>query len=333
MSPMRPLALSLLLLAASAHAQVQETITVARIILDVRVTDFNANLVRDLTKDEFVVEVDGRPAEIEAMEWIEDASTILVPESENEEIAINTPEGRLLVVFVQTDFGRNAIRMAGQMKFQDYADRFLETLEDQDRVAVVSFDSKLKFRLDFTRRKSDVARVIREAIRVDQPERPPVVPHPSIAARMTPEEMEKATSSEKALIVVANALRPIQGPKSIVLLGWGLGELASGRVRMKSEWPIAKRALDAARVSIFSLDTTAADSHDLAAGLAHASHATGGTYSSTFRFPQLAIDRLERILEGHYELTIKRPPETKTRRIEVKVKRKGDLRILAPTSF
>lgn len=333
---MRPLALFLLLFPAAAQAQVQETITVARIILDVRVTDRNANLVRDLELGDFAVEVDGRPAEIEAMEWIDDTTTVVVPDSENEEVAINTPEGRLLVVFVQTDFARNRVRMEGQLKFNDYAERFLEMLEEQDRVAVVSFDSKLKFRLDFTSRKSDVARVIREAIRTDQPQRPPVVPHPSLAARLTPEEMEKATTSEKALTVVANALRPIRGPKSLILLGWGLGELTGGGyVRMRPEWKITQRALDAARVSIFSLDTTAADAHSLAVGLSTAAHATGGTYSSTFRFPQLAIDRLERVLQGHYELTIKRPPETKTRRIEVKVKRKakGELIVHAPSSF
>jgi VWFA-related protein len=330
---MRPLALFLLLFPAAAQAQVQETITVARIILDVRVTDRNSNLVRDLAIGDFVVEVDGRPAEIEALEWIEDTSTVVVPESEDEEVAINTPEGRLLVVFVQTDFARNRVRMEGQLKFNDYAERFLEMLEEQDRVAVVSFDSKLKFRLDFTNRKSDVARVIREAILTNQPQRPPVVPHPSLAARLTPEEMQKATTSEKALTVVANALRPIRGPKSLILLGWGLGELASGYVRMRPEWKITQRALDAARVSIFSLDTTAADAHSLAVGLATASHATGGTYSSTFRFPQLAIDRLERVLQGHYELTIKRPVETKTRRIAVKVKRKGDLSVHAPLTF
>ena len=40
----------------------------------------------------------------------------------------------------------------------------MEALEDEDRVAVFSYDSHLKFRLDFTNRKSDIREAIRSAI-------------------------------------------------------------------------------------------------------------------------------------------------------------------------
>ena len=39
--------------------------------------------------------------------------------------------------------------------------------------------------------------------------------------------MRSFTSSDEALIHIANALRPIPGPKSMLLLGWGLGQLVN----------------------------------------------------------------------------------------------------------
>lgn len=46
---------------------------------------------------------------------------------------------------------------------------------------------------------------------------------------------------------------------------------------------------------------------DLALGLAQLAADTGGTYQSTFRFPQSVIQRLERTVSGHYELALLRP--------------------------
>ena len=83
--------------------------------------------------------------------------------------------------------------------------------------------------------------------------------------------------------------------------------------------------LDAARTSVFAMDITQADYHDLAFGLATAAKETGGFYASTFRFPQMAFDMLERALQGHYELEVRKPEKKVlgTRVIEVEVDRKN----------
>src|ERR1051326_4165946 len=64
--------------------------------------------------------------------------------------------GRRLVVLYQTDFARNDARVRGQMKLLQM-DEWLDWIEPEDRVAVLSFDSHLKFRLDFTNNKHDIA--------------------------------------------------------------------------------------------------------------------------------------------------------------------------------
>ncbi|MCU1347234.1 MAG: hypothetical protein JWO56_264, partial [Acidobacteria bacterium] len=73
------------------------------------------------------------------------------------------------------------------------------------------------------------------------------------------------------------------------------------------DYEAARRSLESARVACFSLDITQADAHDLAAGMATASADTGGFYASTYNFPKIAMDRLQKTLSGHYELEVRKP--------------------------
>lgn len=336
------MAVVIAIVAITASAQMQETITVSRVLLDVRVTELNGEPILGLTKDDFTVTLGGKQAKIESVTWVPDTTVARVIAGVEEEDAPKPepsesqpmPRGRLFVVFIQTDFGRATERVRGQMHFFRYAKQMIESFEPDDRVAVFSFDSHLKFRLDFTADKERVNRVITDAMAIGDPPTPPVVPNPSLARRMNREEMMKASSSEEALILVGNALRNIPGPKSMLLMGWGLGEHWAGGVVMGPKYAIARRVLEAARVTIFALDTTDADYHTLEVGLSKAAEDTGGFYAKTHIFPRLAIDRLQRTLSGHYELEVRRPSELRpgTHEVEVRVKRKG-VAVLAPTSY
>jgi VWFA-related protein len=327
-------------LALSAPQQYEETITVQRVLVDMRVTSYEGEQITDLTPADFTVKIGGKRAEIEALEWIDDTKveplvdSTVEPENDMAALAApRKPRGRLFVVFVQTDFARNNFRVVGQMSFNHYADGFIDSLQPEDRVAVFSFDSHLKFRRDFTNDKEDLKRVIRESIRIDFPPPPPVVESPSLAARLDREKMKRATSSETGLAIIANALSSIDGPKSLLLLGWGLGRYSRGAVWMVPEWKAARAALDNARVAIFSLDTAWADYHDLEIGMQAASEETGGFYEKTFRFPKAAIARLQRTLEGRYEMTLRVPAQLKpgTYKLDVRVKRRG-VTVLAPSN-
>ncbi|MGZ5474823.1 MAG: hypothetical protein ACXWG4_12775, partial [Thermoanaerobaculia bacterium] len=244
------------------------------------------------------------------------------------------PRGRMFIYFVQTDFAREASRVRGHLKFMTFVEQMIEGLSEEDRVAIFSFDSHLKFRLDFTSEKRDILQAMRQAVLTDKPEWPPVVPNPSLSRRLDRNAMLGFTTSDEAFIHIANAARHIPGPKSMILFGWGLGKLAGGRVTMDTKYPIARRALEQARVTVFSLDTTDADYHDLEFGLGKAAKDTGGFYAKTHIFPQIALDRLQRTLAGHYELEVRRPAELRpgTHDIEVRVKRRGT-HVMARSSF
>lgn len=334
-------ALLLTLFALPALAQFGESVTVERILLDVRVTDYHGDSILGLEPADFEVTLGGKKVEVLSASWVAESSSLRVDEvdallddSTTRSPDDSSPAPRLFVFFIQTDFGRNTERIRGQMHFFKYAEELLEMLEPEDRVAVFSFDSHLKFRLDFTSDKQQIIAAMRDAITINHPPWPPVVPNPSVASRLDREEMKKAPDSEAALTIVGNALRHIPGPKSLMLMGWGLGEMTTVGVSMKWRYKFARRALDAARVTIFALDTTFADYHSLEAGLGKAAEDTGGFYAKTHIFPKLALERLRRTLAGHYELELRRPESLKpgTHELTVKVKRRG-VYVLAPSSW
>jgi VWFA-related protein len=334
-------AICYLLSSASALSQVTEKISVERVIVDARVTDDHGDPITDLEAKDFRVRIDGKPVKVESAEWIPEtaaarglASIGTQEESPNPDLQ-PAPAGRLLVLFIETDFARNAVRLGGQMHIMSNADELIESLEPEDKVAVLQFDSHLKFRLDFTNEKGRIKGAVRDALAIDEPNEPPVVPNPSMRSHLNKDEMMRATSPEMGLIIIGNALRSIPGPKSLILLGWGLGEKVGHKIIMRPEYPIARHVLEAARVSVFALDITQADYHDLAVGMAVAAGDTGGFYQSTFRFPQMAFDRLKSTLQGHYELEVRKPEKKVlgTHAIEVQVVDRKNASVMARSSY
>jgi VWFA-related protein len=332
-----------LLIAASLAPQeirTQETINVERILIDARVTEYSGDPIVGLEAKDFRVRIDGMPAKVESAEWIPESAgarelAALDKESAKTSLEVPAPQGRLLVFFFQTDFARESVRIRGQMKILPFADQLLDSLEPEDRVAVVSFDSHLKFRLDFSDDREAIRKAMRDALTTDSPSRPPAVPMPSLARALDDESLKNAADSERALFLLGNALRPIPGPKSLILFGWGLGKLSGGYVVMDKPYAVAQRALEASRTTVFSIDLTQADWHSLGAGLATAAADTGGFYASTFHFPQLAIDRLQKALEGHYELEVRRPDTKVTgiHSIDVEVPSHRKAQVMARRTF
>lgn len=306
-----PAALILLVAAAASAQDIRSRmeITVERILLDLYVTDSRGEPIDDLRPSNFRVEIDGVPAEVDAVEFLDMTAAIDLDQVHPDSELASRPRGRLLVFFFQTDFAREKSRVPGQMAMIHHAIEFLSTLQPHDRVAVVQFDSHLKVREDFTDDRERLESSIRETLKIDRPPPPPKVPSPSLMTRLDLEDARRAASPEKALFLIGNALIPIPGPKSLVMFGWGLGRFGSSGVTMTPDYFPARRALEKSRTSVFSLDISRADYHSLEVGLKKASEDTGGFYAKTHLFPKLAMGRLERTLSARYELFVKRPPE------------------------
>ncbi len=326
------------LLAAAAFAQAPRTteqIVVERILIDARVTDLDGDPILGLTADDFVVRVDGKLAKVESVVWIpETLAAREIAGIEDEEMEETAPQGRLFLYFVQTDFAREPSRLGGQLHFLPYARKMIDGLEPGDRVAVFSFDSHMKFHLDLSDDKSEIEFALKQAITTGEPPAPRRVHSPSLASRLDRKAMLECTRPEVALIHIANAVRNIPGPKTMVMFGWGLGHLFGRSVVMDSKYPIARYALESSRVSVFTLDMSIADWHSLEVGLQKTSADTGGFYAKTHVFPQLAVDRLQKTLAGHYELEVRKPAglELGTHLLDVQVKRRN-VYVMARSSY
>jgi hypothetical protein len=141
-----------------------------------------------------------------------------------------------------------------------------------------------------------------------RPPGPPAPPGsplpPSLARSFDFAAALAAASPERGLQVTAEALSALPGEKEMVFLGWGLGTFSIMGTQTSRAFAQAARALAASRVSVFVLDVTEADFHDLEGPLQAMADATGGTYEKTWLLPDLAVRRVAGTISGHYVLSL-----------------------------
>jgi VWFA-related protein len=312
----------LLALAAAAPAGAQtpgrpgsfrEEARVERVIVDAYVTDRYGDPMPDLTATDFHVRVDGKPVALESADWVP-ADAPEIPAAEAQAAApfsgpiTLAPPGRLIVFFFQTGFIPS--RLVGLVRMSLQARRFLDTLLPTDRVAVVSYDSHLKLRQDFTADHQKIEDALYESIRTGDQALIEDAVFPSISEHFDYDAAKDAATPERGLFVLARALAPIPGGKTMLFFGWGLGTVGGvtgPNLTERRDFGNALRALAAARTNIFTLDVTDADYHTLEAHLQTMSELTGGTYQKTHIFPSLAMDRVRRAISGRYVLVLKKP--------------------------
>ncbi|MES1244450.1 MAG: hypothetical protein ABUT39_22790 [Acidobacteriota bacterium] len=293
-----------------------DEITVSILSMTVRVVNGLGEPLPDLGPEDFRVRVGGKAVPVLAVDWVGagDAEPAVLtgpagpPANLGEESA--TPEaaapreaaGKLVVFFVQADL--EPTRISGQLRLRPYTEDLLTTLDPADRMAVVSFDSHLHLRQDFTADREAVFEAVDRGMLWGDSEMGAGSGEVSLAPSFDPGKAKDAASTERGLEVTAEALQALPGEKVMVFLGWGMGTFSSLGVHMKPAFAPAVRALRRARVAVFTLDVTSADSHSLEVGLEAVASATGGSYAKTNLFPGLATKFLARAISGHYIVTI-----------------------------
>jgi VWFA-related protein len=304
-------------------------VEVTRIVTEVRVVDHDGTPVHGLGPGDFRVFIDGTRAEVETADWLTAPVADEIEPGSGEHAApasgpevVNT-DGRLIVLLYQ--IGLNFVRIDGVFRIEDYAREFIGGLHPSDRVAVAVFTSHLQLHADFSNDFDDlsteltVPAVVRKGTAVDDGR------EPSLARHFDFDRARRATNMRQALHIIGDALTPLPGTKSLVLLGWGVGEYrAGGTIWLGQPYIDALEALSDARASVFSLDISTADYHSLEVGLEKLSRDTGGFYMKTHLFPEFAVDKLARTLSGHYELSVIPPPDLDENfKVKIKVKIPG----------
>jgi hypothetical protein len=287
---------------------VSDEISVALRSLTVRAVDPGNRPIRGLKAADFSARLGREEIEILSADWISSRGPGL-------ELLTSTPDlpplpmaprdeanGNLIVLFIQADF--NSVRAKGHLRMLPLVKEFLRTLDQEDWVAVVSFDSHLKLWLDFTRDRTAAGEATDRAVRFGA--LPPIQRgrHRSLAYTFPSKEAQEAATPEDALRLTARSLIDIPGEKVIVYLGWGLGRYGSSGFRLTRDYNRALATLDKANASVFVLDVTDADYHTLELGIRQIAQDTGGTYAKTDKFARREVLRLAETISGYYLLTL-----------------------------
>jgi VWFA-related protein len=299
-----------------------ERVDVSRVLIDARVLDDKGHALPGLGPADFKVTIDGDPVRVESVEWIEggERAADQAAADAGEQGATRLWAGRLIVVLVQKDLEPK--RVVGLMVLLQVIEPLLQQLRPADRVAVLSFDSRLRVWTDFTGDADHVRSLLKEHVLLRYP--PPVTKSegPSLVARLDLKSIKQASSFEGSLRMIGEALEPLPGAKSVVLLGYGFGRFDRSTLgaTMMPDYDDARTALQQARASVFSLNVTQANYNSLQVGLQNVSAATGGFYSSTYEFPTLAIERVVHALQGYYVLFVDNPRAKKgEHRVDVRL--------------
>jgi len=278
---------------------------VERLVVEVRAVSEAGDPLLGLGPGEFRVKVDGKPVTVESAFWVAETAEISPPAAGAVAAEPAVPTGRSVVFLFQ--WSHEASRMGGLLKMRRAAEQLLARLHPDDRVAVLSFDSRLRLWQDFTTDRGRVARALARMLAGRGGYGWGSGDEISIGAGLDPQAAADASSIELALTLLGQALAPIPGAKSLAFFGWGFGRFSAFGVRMEPDYDQAREALKAARVAVFCLDVTDADYHSLETGLREVARDTGGFYARTHVFPGQALRRLEGALAGYYVLSFPRP--------------------------
>ena len=108
-------------LLAAQEQRTSEEITVERILIDARVTDYDGDPIVGLKAEDFEVKVDGKSAKVESVLWFpETIASRIEAGMDDDEIVSETKRGRLFIYFVQTDFAREPSRLGAVAQDQDH---------------------------------------------------------------------------------------------------------------------------------------------------------------------------------------------------------------------
>lgn len=281
-------------------------ISVRLVSFPLRVLDRRALPVSGIRPSDLQVTIDDRPAKVVAVESQTPSDRGSRQKRDLDVRSALLHSRRLIVFFFQSSF--QDARLSGQVRTLPRAKHMLSCFAPGDWVAVLSFDSHLKLRQDFTHNHQLIERAMDRALLASPAKWGGPRSSPSLRLHLDLRAARRAASPARALELIGDALAPLTGEKTVILVGWGLGRLGSDGAEMTPEYAPAREALLRAGAVVFVLDVTSADYHSLEFGLRRVAADTGGAYRKTNDFPDVAAADVASAVENDYEVTVLAPP-------------------------
>jgi VWFA-related protein len=292
---------------AAEKQSVQERVTVNRVIVTGRVLDRLGNPILGLTAGDFRLRVDGRETPIETVEWIaggrlpEEKSVPPEVPAAAAEPAPPLPPHLTVLLFQWEIAGQKDV---GFVRMMRQAKRFLDSTAPGERIAVLGYGSNLRLLQDFTADRKAVEEAIRNIRSSGWKGRIERSGGPALSDAL--EGCGRTDSIEKALLCIGTALGELRGPKTMLFFGW---TAATTKETWRDEYPAILEAIGRAETSVSVLDISdgrrVTTKPVLPQSLKDLASDTGGLYNETYDFPDLARRRVERSLEGYYEIVFR----------------------------
>jgi VWFA-related protein len=326
-----------------------ERVDVSSIVIDARVIDKFGAPILGLAASDFFVAIGGKPVKVQSSLWTGNVAVAGIaqhPALAAHRTEIADEPGQLVILLFQKSLTRDRAR--GLIRMVEQSRALVRDLPGSARVAILLFENSLRVWSDFTTDRAALDRILAHGLLHEQP--PASVPPgtPSLVKGLTPEPRRIGTI-EGAFASIATALQPLPGSKAIAFIGYGMGQVAFGPRQdlgktqaafgtqaqdlasggaANQHYADARRTLTAARVSVFSLDITNADTHTLAQGMQTIAADTGGFYASSLDFPERPMRLVGGALNGHYVLFVEPPaaePADRTITVGVSASRRANV--------
>lgn len=303
-------------LAQETVPQFDEHVQVRNYLLEVRAYDDKGNQIKDLTRDDWRLIRRYDELKVISSEWVD----LINPQPEIPDgepfpdtlpIHKGSAGGRLIVFYFQ---GESGFANRGYMRVTRAFKELVENLDPRDRVAVFSFDNHLKMQCDFTPDRSVAVDALeRAANRKPTPEIRPVE-GPSVARHFDFEKAKTVYASDIALKVIADALQPLKGPKTMVFVGWGLGvPRYNDHVIMPRRYEKSKESMQKANLTVFSFGYHPSHHTSTLGGLRRLAWDTGGEFLSS-------LDDLVDSMEGYHLLVVEATKPLQEQKFKIRLR-------------
>lgn len=328
------LALALALPAVAQETpKFEETVDVNLVLLDVTVTDRKGNQILGLTKDDFIVKIDGDQKQVESMEYFTNRRLLSIPESQAEFKVERVRDVRYFVIMFHT-FPDPAFRQQFQNDMIAARRASLEFVEKrmrpEDKVAVASYDIRLKMFADFTSDRKVLEKAIEEAATFSNgiSTMPDTVADDSIFKNLSVRKMINETGRVyDGIELLADAMKPIPARKALLLFSPGIGEPSDfSRQILENDavyFDPMLAAIQKANVTVYPMHLMRnVRYHATEQNLMRLADETGGEYYRQATSFEIPLKLIEGKNSGYYLLGfyVKERPDDKLSKVVVSLK-------------
>lgn len=281
-------------LAQDEEIVVDEELRVHHYLLEVRAYDRKGILLEDLKSDDWRVTTRYKELKVVSSQWVDMVNPRPTDRETTSQLTVGSPpesglfewkepvgQGRLIMLYFQ---GESGFQNRTFVNVTRYFKQLLGKLEPQDRVAVASLDSHLKLHCDFTGDWEVVLKALenaamRKPAKVLEPGKAP-----SVARHFDFDKARETHATDLALKLVADALVPVKGPKTLVYVGYGMGRIRFGpHVVMPLRYEKTLDALNKANLTVFAYGYAPNQQRQVLGGLRQVAWDTGGEYLGSMK--------------------------------------------------